>query len=136
MKNSNTSKAPKAIRILSIIAVFFGVLTVISGAATLFFSETARAAAGNYVPFVLWFNFLAGFAYVVAGAGLYLWKSYGVGLAGLIAVATVMVFAAFGFHIFSGGAYEMRTVGAMILRSGLWVGIALYARHAWNQGQI
>ena len=26
------------------------------------------------VPFVLWFNFVAGFAYVMAGVGLFLWK--------------------------------------------------------------
>jgi len=28
------------------------------------------AAAGNYVPFVLRFNFVAGFAYVIAGIGM------------------------------------------------------------------
>ena len=32
----------------------------------------ARQAAGHYVPFVLWFNFLAGFAYIVAGVGLWM----------------------------------------------------------------
>ena len=134
MKKHNTSKAPRVIRILSVVAVFFGVLTIISGSATLFFSQAAREAAGNYVPLVLWFNFLAGFAYVISGIGLYLWKSYGVGLAGLIAVATLMVFVIFGYHIYSGGAYEMRTVGAMVLRSGIWVIIALYARYEWKRG--
>jgi hypothetical protein len=36
----------------------------------LFGTEATRAAAGNAVPFVLWFNFLAGFAYILAGLGL------------------------------------------------------------------
>ena len=36
----------------------------------LFGGEAARAAAGQFMPFVLWFNFIAGFAYVVAGVGL------------------------------------------------------------------
>ncbi len=32
----------------------------------------ARVAAGNFVPFVVWFNFLAGFVYVAAGVELWL----------------------------------------------------------------
>ena len=60
---------------------------------------SARAAAGDYVPFVLWFNFLAGFAYIVAGAGLFLWRQWAVKLSLFIALATLLVFAAFGIHI-------------------------------------
>ena len=56
---------------ISLIAVGFGLLTIKSGGAILFGNDAARDAAGNYVPFVLWFNFLAGFAYVIAGAGLW-----------------------------------------------------------------
>ena len=37
----------------------------------LFGDAVARGSAGNYVPFVLWFNFLAGFAYKIAGAGFW-----------------------------------------------------------------
>ncbi len=36
--------------------------------ALLFDGEAARTAAGAYVPLVLWFNFIAGFAYVITGA--------------------------------------------------------------------
>jgi hypothetical protein len=50
----------------------FGALTIASGGRVLFVSEAARVATGNYVPFVVWFNFLAGFAYVAAGVGLWL----------------------------------------------------------------
>lgn len=46
----------------SIVAVLFGLLTIQEGGAVLFWSESARAAAGQYVPFVVWFNFLAGSA--------------------------------------------------------------------------
>ena len=41
--------------------------------------------------------------------------------------ATVLVFAAFGVHVWSGGAYELRTVGAMSLRSIVWISIAITA---------
>jgi hypothetical protein len=114
----------------AILAVLFGVLTVVSGALALFGSVDARAAAGNAVPFVLWFNFLAGFVYALAGAGLFLWTRWGAQLSALLAITTVIVFAAFGWHVFSGGAFEIRTVGAMLLRSGVWIAIAIPACRA------
>ena len=63
-------KRPTWAAVTALVALAFGALTVFSGGRVLFGPEAARAAAGNYVPFVLWFNFLAGFAYVVAGAGV------------------------------------------------------------------
>lgn len=110
--------------VAAIVAVLFGLLTVAVGGNTLFGDPAARAAAGNIVPFVLWFNFLAGFAYVAAGVGLYLWRRWAALWSVLIAVATIAVFVAFGFHILLGGAFETRTVGAMALRSLVWVVIA------------
>ncbi len=83
--------------------------------------------------FVLWFNFLAGFAYIVAGVGLFLWRRWAPRLAMIIAGATLLVFVAFGIHILLGGAFEQRTVGAMILRSGVWLTIAVIAYLTWQQ---
>jgi hypothetical protein len=45
----------------------------------------------------------------------------------LIAATTILVFIAFSLHIFLGGAFETRTVGAMALRSLIWVVIATAA---------
>ncbi|MCW8957639.1 MAG: hypothetical protein OQK54_05135 [Gammaproteobacteria bacterium] len=112
---------------LAIIAVAFGVLTIKSGGAVLFFEGEAREAAGDYVPFVLWFNFVAGFAYVAAGVGFATRWSCAPRLAVLITVATLAVFAAFGIHVINGGAFEMRTVAAMSLRSFVWLTIAVLA---------
>jgi len=91
------------LRIAAVVAVAFGLLTVREGGAVLFGGEAARAAAGNYVPFVLWFNFLAGFAYVAAGAGLWLQQRWSAWLALAILIGTVAVFAAFGVHVAAGG---------------------------------
>ncbi len=112
---------------ISLVAFGFGLLTIKEGGTILFGDEVARTAAGNYVPFVLWFNFLAGFAYVVAGAGLWLSQRWAVWLAIAIAVATFFAFAALGEHVDSGGAYELRTVIAMSLRTLVWVTIATLA---------
>jgi hypothetical protein len=95
-------------------------LTVFSGGRALFGGAEARAAVGDAVPFVLWFNFLAGFAYVVAGVGLFLRRSWAVRLSIAILVATLFVMVAFAIHLLLGGAYEMRTVGAMSLRTVVW----------------
>ena len=42
--------------VIALIAVAFGLLTIREGGAVLFVDGAARAAAGSYVPFVLWFN--------------------------------------------------------------------------------
>ena len=57
-------------RIIGAIAILFGLLTIKVGGTVLFGDDAARAAAGKYIPFVLAFNFAAGFFYVIAGAGL------------------------------------------------------------------
>jgi hypothetical protein len=115
--------------ILSLVAVGFGLLTIKEGGLTLAGDTTAVEAAGHYVPFVLWFNFVAGFAYVIAGAGLWLRQRWAVGLAVAIAAATAIMFAAFGAHVAAGGLYEQRTVIAMSLRTLVWVVIAVIAWH-------
>lgn len=58
----NTSQSDLLVKSLAMVAVLFGWLTVLSGGRTLFGGEAARLAAGAVVPFVLWFNFVAGFA--------------------------------------------------------------------------
>lgn len=121
------------IRLASIIAVLFGLLTIQEGGAVIFGSETARRAAGQYVPFVVWFNFLAGFAYVIAGIGLWLQQRWATAVAVAIAASTLLVFVAFGLHVAGGGAYELRTVVAMSLRSAVWIAIAFVAyRFIWQ----
>ncbi len=112
---------------ISLVAVGFGLLTIKEGGMTLSGDKAAVAAAGSYVPFVLWFNFVAGFAYVIAGAGLWMQQRWAVWLAVAIAMATALTFAAFGAHVVSGGAYEPRTVVAMSLRTLTWAAIAAVA---------
>ena len=125
----NLTTHPRGLLIwaISLIAVGFGLLTIKEGGMILFFNEAARTAAGNYVPFVLWFNFLAGFAYIVAGVGLWMRRRWAAWLAIVITVATALVFLAFGVHVALGGAWERRTVVAMTLRTLVWAGIAAIA---------
>jgi hypothetical protein len=111
-----------ALRLAAGVAVLFGVATVASGGNVLF--GGGATAAGSYVPFVVWFNFLAGFAYVAAGVGLWFHRRWAARLALALAVLTALVFGALGLHIVGGGAFEARTVAAMTLRTALWATIA------------
>lgn len=111
---------PLSVSIAAGVAVVFGLATVLSGGRALF----GDADIGAVVPFVLWFNFLAGFAYVLAGIGLWRGAGWAPMLSLGIAVATAAVLAAFLWHVGSGGAWEVRTLGAMILRTGIWIAIA------------
>ena len=99
--------------IAAVAAIIFGLLTVFSG--------------GNAVPFVLWFNFVAGFLYVAAGVGLFLRRKWSFWLSAAIALATTVVFAAFALVVIGGTAYETRTIFAMTLRTGIWAVIAVIA---------
>lgn len=124
----------RTLQVLAAVAVVFGALTVFSGANALFGDAAARAAVGNAVDFVLWFNFLAGFVYVLAGLGLWLGKPWARHLATALALATALVAAAFGVHVLGGGAYEPRTVGALALRLGFWVAVAAVAHRSVRAG--
>ena len=120
----DNNKRPMWINIVSAITILFGLVTIKEGG-TVLFTEEGRIAAGHFVPFVLWFNFIAGFAYIMAGIALFRLKICTKRLSALIAVATTLVFILFGIHIFNGGEYEIRTVIAMTIRSTLWISIAV-----------
>jgi len=111
-------------RIAAIAAILFGLLTIVSGGKALFGDPAAQAAVGNAVPFVLWFNFLAGFAYIAGGIMLWLRHPIARLIAWALALATLAVFGAFLITIALGTPFEMRTIGAMTLRSGFWLAIA------------
>ena len=113
--------------IIAVIAVVFGLLTIKSGGTVLFVDGTFREEAGNYVPFVVWFNFLAGFVYLIAGGGLWIQKHWAVWISLFIVVATLVVFAILGIHILKGRMYEVRTIAAMSLRTVVWALIAMFA---------
>lgn len=112
-------------RPVAVAAAIFGALTVVSGGLALFGPKVAQDAAGDAVPFVLAFNFAAGFAYLAGALALWLHHPWARVIAWMIAVATLAVFAAFLWAALTGVPYEIRTLGAMTLRAGFWLVIAI-----------
>jgi hypothetical protein len=76
----------RSLTVAAIIAIAFGLLTLVSGGRALF----GGADMGAVVPFVLWFNFLAGFAYVAAGLGFWFRTDWATVLSIAIALATAL----------------------------------------------
>ena len=120
-------------RILGLIAIAFGALTIVSGGSVLFGSEQVAQAVGNAVTWVLWFNMLSGFVYIAAGLGILWSATWAPGLALAMAAALVLAWIGLLAHILTGGAFEVRTLGAMALRLGLWAAIAWWLRRATQE---
>ena len=117
-------QSPRWIRPVAIVATLFGLASIFSGGMALFGGAASKAAVGNAVPMVLWFNFLAGFVYILGAVALFNLTPWARLVAWLIGVCTLLVFAILIVMAFSGTPFEWRTIGAMILRSGFWLAIA------------
>jgi len=119
--HENLSLFPKS---LAIFGLIFGVITLFSGGNVLFGPETAQLAAGNFVPFVVWFNFIAGFVYILTAIFMLRRKMIAFPLALIIVLATTIATIAFAQFVSLGGSFEMRTVGALAFRTGFWAVVA------------
>ncbi len=115
-------------RLVATLAIIFGAMTLVSGGAVLFGPEQARDMAGRYIDFVVWFNFIAGGFYILAGVGVWLDQMWAARLATFIAVATTLTALGFAIVVFQGHPFEMRTVGALAFRAAFWVVAAMVAR--------
>ena len=121
---------------MAVAAIAFGVMTGWTGGRALFGSLESRAGFGDAVPFVLRFNFLAGFVYIAAGAGLLTSRRWAVYASLFVAVSTILIFAAFGMHIAGGGAFEVRTVQALTIRSLFWIAVTAYSIRAMKKNLL
>lgn len=108
------------LRMAGAAAAVFGVMTVVSGGTVLFGGDQLSRLAGNVVSFVLWFNFLAGFAYVMTGIGLWFARGWARWMAIAILIGTAVVLCAFLVYVSQGGPHETRTLVALIFRTGFW----------------
>lgn len=110
---------------IALVFIIFGFLTIISGGKNLF-SESGIKSNENIVPLVLWFNFIAGFFYFIAGILIFKLKPCVKRLSFIIAILNVIVLFYFINHVFQGGLFEKKTVFAMSFRTLFWVCFAIY----------
>jgi hypothetical protein len=122
-----SSSKPYLLWVFSVLAIIFGVLTIKSSYLVLFTTGEFHQAAGNYLPFVVTFNGIAGFFYIIAGLGFFKNIQWSAWLSIGLALSTLLIFMLFGWYVNEGGLYEQRTVAAMVIRSGFWVILSLIA---------
>lgn len=105
---------------LAAILIAFGALTLFLSSAVILDLFGMRAKEGNYVNFVVWANFIASLAYLLAALGLLRRKTIGPGRLLLFATVMLIVTAVgLAFHISGGGIHEQHTIGALVFRTSL-----------------
>lgn len=115
--------------ISSTLLILLGILTLFMGGSVIFDLFGIRAIEGNYVPFIVWANFLCGFLYLIAARGFLLQKPWVAKLLGIAAIILIITFIGLLIHINTGGIYEKKTIGAMIFRTIITLLLAYAARY-------
>ena len=116
---------PVILKITASILLLFALLTLFLSGSVIFDLFGIREKEGNYVPLVVWANFISSFLYLVAAYGLFKMKKWSVWLLALSVVILVAAFIGLKLHISEGGLYEVKTVNAMIFRIGLTILLAV-----------
>lgn len=94
----------------------FGLLTVFLSGSVILDLFDIRVREGNYVLFIVWANLISGVLFLTAAVGLLMKKGWAASPLIISLIILVIAFAGLLLHINSGGAYETKTVGAMIFR--------------------
>lgn len=113
------------LKITAIALLLFALLTLFLSGSVIFNLFGIRAKEGNYVPLVVWANFISSILYIAAAYGLLKMKKWSVWLLSISVFILIAAFVGLKLHINSGGLYEAKTVNAMMFRIGLTVLIAV-----------
>lgn len=107
--------------------IAFALLTLFLSSSIIFDWFGIRAKEGNYVLMVVWANFLCSLLYLLSSYGFIMQRRWTFKL--LIVAALILILALFGLviHIYVGGAFETKTIWAMIFRITITLGFALLA---------
>ncbi|MBK6541993.1 MAG: hypothetical protein IPG10_12095 [Flavobacteriales bacterium] len=110
-------KGPILRYVLATVLLLFGALTLFLSTSVIFDLFGVRAREGNYVLVVVWANFIASVLYVLAAGGVIAQRRWPAKV--LLAAVVVLVGAAvvFVWHVYSGGLYEQKTIGALAFRT-------------------
>lgn len=102
-----------------LILIAFGLLTLFLSSSVIFDLFGIREREWNYVPFVVWANFISSILYLIAALA---WIKKMKVTSIFLGISTVIL--AFGFvglliYVNAGGLHETKTTGAMVFRTVL-----------------
>ncbi|MDD3720953.1 MAG: hypothetical protein PHW92_00500 [Lutibacter sp.] len=102
--------------IAAIVLIAFALLTLFLSSSVIFDWFGIRAKEGNYVLLVVWANFISSILYLFAAYGFIKSKTWTFELLSISTVILIIGFIGLYTHIFAGGLYEIKTIGAMLFR--------------------
>lgn len=105
----------------------FGLVTLFLSSSIIFDWFGIRAKEGNFVWVVVWSNFVCSFLYLYAMYGWWYGKTNVSKVLTRAALVLGVGLALMFEHISTGGAYETKTIGAMLFRIAVTGGLAWYA---------
>lgn len=113
--------------LIAIVLIAFASATLFMSSSVIFDWFGIREKEGDYVPFIVWTNFIAGFLYLAAAYGLLKAEKWAfwilIGTTLFLAIALVVL----ALYINSGGAFELKNVGAMGFRIVLTIAFSVFA---------
>jgi len=110
-----------------ILLIAFGLLTLFLSSSVLFDWFGVRAMEGNYVPLVVWINFISSLLYL--SAAFLLFKQNKSAFTLLVFSVFLLLYGsiALQFHIKNGGLYELKTSKAMVFRTVITIILAVFS---------
>ncbi len=94
-----------------------------------------RESEGQYVLFVVWANWICSLIYFAAIYGILKKKRWPVYLLVLTVVILLLAEVGLQIHIYTGGAYERKTVFALLFRAGV-SGLFAWVLHFFRGRQV
>lgn len=108
-----------------VVLSLFALLTLFLSTSIIFDLFNIREKEGNYVPFIVWANFICSILYLIAAYGLIKFKKWSTSLLAVSVVVLIAAFIGLKVHISNGGIYELKTVNAMLFRIALTILFAI-----------
>lgn len=101
---------------IAIVLIAFALVTIFMSSSVIFDWFGIREKEGNYVSFIVWANFIAGFLYLISAYGLLKARKWTFRLLMGIAIGLLIALIVLALYINKGGVFEFKTVGAMSFR--------------------
>jgi hypothetical protein len=109
------------LKITAVIITIFALITIFMSNSVIFDLFQIREKEGNYVMFVVVTNFIVGFTYLLSAYGLFTEKKWTTKVLAASGILLLIGFIGLIIHVYSGGIYEIKTIGAMIFRISITI---------------
>lgn len=122
--------------IVAALLAALGLVTLFLSSSVIFDLFDVREKEGNYVLFIVWANFISSLLYLFSAYGMIKLKKWTLHL--LVISLSILIVALIGLliYIYSGGNYETKTIGAMIIRILLTFGFATFTYFTFKKKKI